>query len=59
MQIQVEVKTVYGYPMVYPVCDAAIWFAYIAGTKTLTCDALKGIKALGYTVSVKQQNFEV
>jgi len=59
MQIQVEVKNVYGNQVIYPVCDAAVWFAHIAGTKTLTRDALKGIKALGYTISIKQPNFEV
>ena len=59
MQIQVEVKNVYGNQVVYPICPAAVWFARIAGTKTLTLDTLNCIKALGYTVEVKQPTFEV
>jgi hypothetical protein len=59
MQIQVEVKNVYGTQVVYPICPAAVWFARIAGTKTLTLDTLNCIKALGYAVEVKQQIFEV
>ena len=59
MRIIVEVKNVYGNQVVYPICSAAVWFARIAGTKTLTLDTLNCIKALGYTVEVKQPTFEV
>ena len=59
MQIQVEVKNVYGNQVVYPICSAAIWFARIAGTKTLTLDTLNCIKALGYAIELTQPTFEV
>jgi hypothetical protein len=36
------------------VCDASKAFASIASTTTLTTNAIKGIKALGYAIVVKQ-----
>lgn len=52
MQILVEVKNVYGVQTVYPVCEQAKFFAALAGTKTLTSQALKRIKQAGYQVCV-------
>jgi ATP phosphoribosyltransferase len=49
--ITVEVRDVYGQVKFYPTCDSAKLFADIAGTKTLTADALKKIEALGYVVT--------
>ena len=54
LQITVEIKEVYGKQVVYPVCDASKAFASIASTTTLTTNAMKGIKALGYAIVVKQ-----
>lgn len=51
MNITVKIKNVYGVEKVYPVCDKAILFARIAGTKTLTPEAIALIKSLGYTLS--------
>lgn len=53
MKITVEVRDVYGTTKYYPMCDRAKLFASIAGTKTLTLDAVKQIKALGYEIEVK------
>jgi hypothetical protein len=53
MTIIVEIKTVYGNEMIYPVCDQAQQFAALIGTKTLTRDAIAKIKALGYEIQVK------
>ncbi len=50
MQITVQLKTVYGETKVYPVCEKARAFAALAGTKTLTPEALAHIKALGFLV---------
>ena len=36
MEINVEIKSVYGSDFVYPVCDKAKLFCAIAQTKTLT-----------------------
>jgi len=54
MQITVEIKSQYGANVIHPVCDKAKTFAQIAGTKTLTRDAIQNIKALGFTVEVRQ-----
>jgi len=48
MDIFVEVKNVYGVQTVYPVCDQAKFFAALAGTKTLTNQAIKLIRQAGY-----------
>ena len=47
MEIQVQVKNVYGTDKVYPVCKAAQLFAQIAKNKTLTKDTLVDIFLLG------------
>jgi hypothetical protein len=52
MQILVEVKNVYGVQTVYPICEQAKFFAALAGTKTLTPQALKLIKQASYQVCV-------
>ena len=50
MQVQVNLKSVYGKVVAYPANDAARIFATIAGTTTLTLEALQKIKALGFDV---------
>ena len=52
MEIIVTIKSNYGTEAIYPSCPKGQAFARIAGTKTLTMDTVKLIKALGYTVSV-------
>ena len=54
MQILVEIKNVYGAEKIYPLCANGETFAKLAGTKTLTRDALQLIKSLGYSIEVKQ-----
>jgi len=51
-EIFVTVKNVYGVEKVYPVGEEAEAFAAIAGTKTLTESTIKGIKALGYKITI-------
>lgn len=48
--VQVNLKSVYGEVKAYPANEAAKLFADLAGTKTLTMEALRKIKALGYEV---------
>lgn len=48
--IHITVKQNYGNFTIYPNCEVSKIFASIAGTKTLTFQALKNIKALGYEV---------
>jgi len=48
--ILIEIKHSYGRKVIYPACNDAVAFAQIAGTKTLTPDALALIEQLGYTI---------
>lgn len=48
MKIAIQIRSVYGNTTAYPMCDKAKAFARIAGTKTLTREALRQIDALGY-----------
>lgn len=50
--IKVQIRNVYGNETVYPACPAAVTFAAIAGTKTLTADTLRLVERLGYTIEV-------
>lgn len=59
MQITVEIKTVYGNKAVYPACEISKLFASIAGAKTLTSNVIRDIRALGYTVEVKQAELSI
>lgn len=49
--IMVTTRTVYGNAVIYPACDQSRVFAALAGTKTLTLQSLKKIKALGYEIT--------
>jgi hypothetical protein len=51
MNIQIEVKSVFGTLKNYPANDAARTLARLVGTKTLSTDALKLAKQLGHTVT--------
>ena len=55
--IKIEVKQVYGVTKFYPACEVSALFARMQGTKTLTSDALKIIKALGYSIEQVQNTF--
>jgi hypothetical protein len=48
-------KEQYGRAVYYPVCDKAKVFANIAGTKTLTADAVRRIKELGYKFDIQHE----
>jgi len=48
--VTVTIKSVYGNITAYPACPTAQLFAQLLGTKTLTPQALKTIKALGFEV---------
>jgi hypothetical protein len=51
MQITVQIKSNYGALTAYPVCPTAKAFAEIAGTKTLTTQALQIIERMGYSIT--------
>ena len=54
MTIKVRIDTNYGVRAVYPNCAQSRLLAQLAGTRTLTSQALKNIKALGYQIEVYQ-----
>lgn len=50
--VVVQMRELYGTVMYYPVSDSAKALARIAGTKTLTAQALSEASTLGLNVSV-------
>jgi hypothetical protein len=58
-EITIKIKSVYGNDVIYPVCSDARLFAELAGTKTLTKQAIYVIKNLGYTVTVEAPTYEL
>jgi hypothetical protein len=59
LTITIQVDKAYGGFLFYPVCDKAKTFAEIAKTKTLSYQAIKSIKKLGYEVVSKDMAYEV
>jgi len=49
--ITIEIRSQYGNTVAYPACQAAKLFARIAGTKTLSSQALKDIQSLGFDIT--------
>jgi hypothetical protein len=52
MKITVRVTKVYGSVTIYPVCETAKLLAMLAGTKTITSQALDVIEKLGYRIEI-------
>lgn len=50
MHLEVEIRTVYGKSLYYPMNDKAQMLAHIAGTETLTAQTLKLAKDMGMTI---------
>ena len=59
VNITVRVTNNYGIQTVYPVCEVARKLAALAGTKSLTPQAVRLIKDLGYTVLVEEQRLYI
>lgn len=55
MECVINIKDVYGKPTVYPVNETAKLLADLAGTKTLTPQALAIIAKLGYDVNLSSR----
>lgn len=54
-QITVQIRTVYGNEMIYPVDNNAKVFCFLASKKTLNRRDISKIKELGFTVNVQQE----
>lgn len=52
-KIVIQIKSVYGNTLIYPMNEQAKLFASIAGQKTLSKDHVEKIKQLGYSVEVQ------
>jgi len=50
--ITVQVRSVYGNELVYPLDDAAALFARLIGAKTFNAHQVRTIRALGYAIHV-------
>ena len=53
MKITVRIKSVYGQPRIYPVCDKAKAFVHLTGNKCLTNDQITLIEFLGFEIEVQ------
>lgn len=51
-KIKMEVKQVYGRPLIYPACSMSRTFSELIGQKTFTSQHLAKIKDLGFTVEI-------
>ena len=51
----VKKKNVYGNELIYPVCNDAILFSCIAGTKTFCSITIANIKKLGYKFETERE----
>lgn len=50
--LQVTVKNVYGVERIYPYCEKSEIFAILTNSRTLSENAIKWIKSLGYTFEI-------
>ena len=57
MNITIKVREVYGQWRAYPVCEKAKALARLAGTKTLTEEAIKEAKLLGFSIQLQHEEF--
>jgi hypothetical protein len=58
MKIQIRIDKNYGIETAYPVCEQAVLFSRIAGTKTLTRDTLRHVEELGYQIIIAEQTYK-
>ena len=58
MEIQIEIKNIYGENKFYPICEKSRVFADLLEQKTLTKRDLEQIKKLGFQITLVQQKIE-
>ena len=54
MNLIIEVRTVYGNRLVYPICKKAIALCQITNQKTFSQFAINKLKEIGYTFTQKE-----
>ena len=52
MKLQVIIKSVYGWDLIYPTCNTTRLFAALLKVKSLTESQLEQIKLIGYEIEV-------
>jgi len=55
MNLTIEIKSVYGNELIYPVCDKAIKLCSLTAYKTFSKHAISTLKSLGYTFTQKEK----
>ena len=55
MNLIIEIKTVYGNELVYPVCEKALKLCSLTGQKTFSKGAINTLKMLGYSFTQKEK----
>jgi hypothetical protein len=56
MNLTIELKTVYGNNLVYPICNKAIKLCQLTNQKTFSKFAINKLKELGYTFTQKEMS---
>lgn len=56
MNLTIELKTVYGNNLVYPICNKAIILCQLTNQKTFSKFAINKLKELGYTFTQKEMS---
>jgi hypothetical protein len=59
MEIQIEMKNLYGENKYYPICEKSKIFADLLKQKTLTKNDLEKIKSLGIQINLIQPKIEL
>jgi hypothetical protein len=54
MNLIIELKTVYGNDLIYPVCDKAKKLCQITNQKTFSQFAIQKLKEIGFTFTQKE-----
>jgi len=54
MNLIIELKTVYGNDLIYPICDKAKKLCSLTNQKTFSQFAINKLKELGYTFTQKE-----
>ncbi len=57
--IRVQVRQVYGRDTIYPANPQAAAIARLAGTKTLTSEALRIAQSMGFTIEVEAPSVQL
>ena len=56
MNLIIELKTVYGNDLIYPICNKAIKLCQLTNQKTFSKFAINKLKELGYTFTQKEMS---